>query len=107
MRGRNKNNPWNHFYRNANRLIFILGKTMPEMLRDGFFRHKKEECSWPFPLPTDTVFRRYRRILTGDSRLLLEDLWIVAYCLNVDPSDLAFMPLEQFLNKYAKESLTD
>ena len=104
MRGRNKDIPWNQFYRNANRLIYIKDKSMPELLRIGFFRHKKERCTWPYPLPTETVCRRYRRIITGDSRLLLEDLWIVAYFLKVDPSDLAFMPLEQFLEKYAEVS---
>lgn len=106
MIGINKNEPWNNFYFNANRIKHIRKKCVTEILKDGFLRNKEEGCSWRFPLPTPTLARRYRRILTGDSRLAMEDLWLIAYCLRVDPSDLAFMPLEQFLSKYAPESLT-
>ena len=91
--------PWNNICRN---LRFLLKKrniayiSLAERYRN-LEKERFPPTSWNSNISPETNRRRVTRLCNGETRVSLQDLWILSQILEIDPATLAYASSDEII----------
>ena len=95
--------PWDNAVVNLRRYLYETGiGTSDAVMMCHQFKAKLRGEQVEIEQPLEYALKRFRRIRNGDTKMTLEDLYIISTVLGIDDGDMLFMSVGDFDQKYLR-----